>query len=175
MSDNEENRVLSQSLAESLRGHERLRALPAVEVIQDPAPRAYVTRAWGGAGGICLSRGLLTLLNETELRAVLCVGFDRLQSRGITWASVCARCARRLAPNHAATHSEFPLFTPPRAVLYWLTFPFYRQFARRAASVDLLRQPPATTQKQVPKEHEEAWASALFKANRVTKIHSASA
>lgn len=63
--------------------------LPLISVFADPVPNALVIRSLGGNGSLLLSQGLITLLNERELRAILELCLKRLDSTGITFQSFC--------------------------------------------------------------------------------------
>ncbi len=76
--------------------------LPIIRVFEDPTPTALVVRSLGKPGTLLLSRGLIVLLNEKELRNVIQVGILRLQTPGIIFCSFCSTfsmCLLAIAPK----------------------------------------------------------------------------
>lgn len=64
--------------------------LPRLLVFADPSPNALAVRSLGGRGTILLSQGLISLLNEDELREVLILCLLRLKQSSIVFQSFCA-------------------------------------------------------------------------------------
>lgn len=78
---------IGHSLERTLRDLGPGYAVPKIRVFADPSPNAFVARSWFGSGTVFLSQGLLTLLAESELRAVLRQAVLRLSSPGWTTRS----------------------------------------------------------------------------------------
>jgi hypothetical protein len=160
MSSDFEKNALSHSLKQSLLAVSlRPGPLPKITVLADPLPQAYVA-----PGVLFISRGFLSLLNESELRAVLRQGYARLQTRGIFWSSLCARWAEKIQTwTRAGSSSPTPL----QVLIQWLVFPLYYHLKQRSVRVDVL---DPSFDDALPTN--DSWRSALSKAKRVTKIHS---
>jgi hypothetical protein len=160
MSSDVEKNALSHSLKQSLLADSlRPGPLPKITVLADPLPKAYVA-----PGALLISRGFLSLLNESELRAVLRQSYDRLQTRGIFWSSLCARWAEKIE-SWARAETKSP--TPQQVLIQWLVFPIYYHLKQRSVRVDVL---DPSFDNALPSN--DSLRSALSKAKRVTKIHS---
>ena len=84
----ETSKGLSRSLA--LVGVEKQEKPPQVFIFPDPLPQLLVVRSLGGSGTLLMSQGLMVLLNEEELRAVLGRSLFHLQERGLVFQSFCS-------------------------------------------------------------------------------------
>jgi len=64
--------------------------LPRIIVYEEAAPNAIVARSFGSRGTVFLSQGLIALLDEQELRAVIQMAKARVRSPGIVLQTFCA-------------------------------------------------------------------------------------
>jgi hypothetical protein len=113
---------------------------PHLLVFSDPSPNALIIRSWGGSGTILVSQGLVALLNEEELRAILQLCVLRLKEPGIAFQSFCfifALGALSFAPrpwvNLVFTGRTLPrveerLLGPCSALGFLVLFPVVRFF-----------------------------------------------
>jgi hypothetical protein len=115
---------------------------PRLSVFADPSPNILVVRSLGGKGSILMSQGLIALLNEEELRAVLSWCSFRLKQRGIVFQSFCSVLAiwiLSLAPTswvslvfsgRTLSRDEERTLSPISAVGFLILFPIARFFFR---------------------------------------------
>jgi hypothetical protein len=87
---------------------------PRVLIFGDPSPNALIVKSWFGSGTILISQGMIALLNEEELRAILKLCLQRLWERGSSFQSLCALLA--LFTLSFAPHSWIHLFFAGRAL-----------------------------------------------------------
>ena len=66
---------------------------PKLFVYPDPLPNSVTIRSVGSAGAVLISRGLLTHLNEAELRSVLRRAILRIEEDEWVFSSLCAAIA----------------------------------------------------------------------------------
>jgi hypothetical protein len=69
------------------------RPLPRLLVFRDPSPNTLIVKSLTGSGTILLSQGMIALLNEEELRAILELCIIRLDEPGIIFQSFCSTLA----------------------------------------------------------------------------------
>jgi hypothetical protein len=158
--------VLRRALTESVRGFPGFGDLPAVIVLSDPVPRAWITRSPGNRGTLYLSRGFLSLLDEGELQAVLRGAFLRLDQRGVRRATCFAAWAVAIGGRAGLLTPETRPLTPRQILIAWLVLPVYSLLSHPAKRIDLLN--PMNSGSEV---FDVAWTSALHKASRVKRIH----
>lgn len=73
-----------------------------IYVYSDPSPNAFVIRGWADHGVILVSRGLIDLLNENELRGILAYCHLKLTQSGCTletWGAALSAILFKLAPQ----------------------------------------------------------------------------
>ncbi|MDR3605936.1 MAG: hypothetical protein P4M08_00985 [Oligoflexia bacterium] len=165
-SPNSLTRSLNASVSDLALPHS---ALPRIQVSGETTPQARIARSIRGNGTISISRGLLSLLNEEELQAVLREAFDRLQSRGILRATCCATWAEKLGKRAGIVRTDSRPLTPLQLLIGWMALPAFRILTRQAVKVSLLTRAPNDFPSNVP----DALKTALRKASRVTEIHRA--
>lgn len=64
---------------------------PHLLVYSDPTPNVFTVRSFGGKGTVLLSQGLVALLNEEELRAILRMCLYRVRKTPLVFQSFCAQ------------------------------------------------------------------------------------
>lgn len=130
--------------------HPRLSRRPRIMSYPDLLPNAIIIRSLGGNGAVLLSQGLLSQLNEEELRSVLSVCLLRLDQPGWVFTSVCSMLAVwtfSIAPRawtqlaiSSRSNSE-QRFTALSLLRFLLLFPLANFFVRLATPAQLPRAP----------------------------------
>jgi hypothetical protein len=145
-------------------------ATPRFAVFEDPSPNAMVARSLGGTGLILVSRGLIALLNEHELRAVLSLCVKRTREPGIRFRSFCALLMvwmLALAPRpwvdlvfagRPLARSEELRLSPVSAIAFLIFFPVSRFFLSAGRPVRQELDPDSYA--------GEAWSSAAHKISQ---------
>ncbi len=64
--------------------------VPRMQVIAEPSANLIVARSWFGKGSVFISQGMLVLLTEEELRAILRLCLKRLEQPDLPLQSLCA-------------------------------------------------------------------------------------
>lgn len=154
---------VSGALDQALAGTSAARK-PRILISRDPLPRAWILRAAGGTGRILLTQGLLALLNEEELRAVLRCAVIRLAGARMPYRTFCASLAARLdlfLPRGG--------LTPLKAIVGCMLYPLARFLAGECQELDLFRSAP-------PREvnTQRAWLDALSQVRTVQCLHETS-
>jgi len=111
----------------------KLKARPALITFADPVPNIFVIRAIGGDGLILLSDGLISLLDESELRFVLTRAIQHIMTGEAVLQSACifgiALLQRRRRVSGGAS---LALLSPTQAFSEFLLYPWFRFFSKLA-------------------------------------------
>lgn len=113
---------------------------PAVQIIPEPFPSARVWRGLGGAGRIVLSQGLVDMIDEADLRAVIRQGVARIGSAAIPGATFCAAVDTQLRRRLFSRIQDG--VNPLQALLCWMLLPWTRFLDRQTRRLDILNQAP---------------------------------
>jgi hypothetical protein len=145
-------------------------------VFPDPLPDALCLRSLGSQGTILVSQGLLSILNEQELRAVLRRCMKKVSHPGIYFLSfytVLSIIILKLAPRSWADLifsgkpltrlDEFKL-SPGTGILFVILFPLIQML------LDLSRLPFPKSNSKRPDSFEEPYLTALQKISKSNRI-----
>lgn len=100
---------------------------PRVLIYADPFPNVLVVKSMGCRGTVLLSQGLMTLMNEEELRAILEMCIERIQGPGIVFQSFCSTLALWVFSFVPQSLRAQRALTPFRAIPLLLIFPLIRR------------------------------------------------
>jgi hypothetical protein len=104
---------------------------PHLMTYPDPVPNVFVVRSPLGSGMIILSEGLISLLDEAEIRFVLMRAIRHLHSAEIFVQSGCILILMFLQERVPFRTQSI---TPIDALRHWLIFPWARAFRKIAES-----------------------------------------
>jgi heat shock protein HtpX len=147
--------------------------MPKFSVFSDPSPHIWVVRSLGGSGRVILSQGLVSLLNEEELRAMIAWSMFRLNERGIVFQSFCSVMAvwlLNLAPRpwvnlvfagRVLSKSDEKSLHPNTFIGFLILFPLARFLL-------LLGKP--TTMHPLPDVNSSTYSAVLQKISRAVSI-----
>lgn len=131
-----------------------LREAPRVRILPLPTPLFHVAVGPSGGGLILVSRGLLTLLSEEELRDALRLATARTQQSGMAWQTLLGAGARKLAQWNTPTD-----WNTWEVLRIWMCLPVQR-ILNHASHGTILVQPGKVD------------FDALRKVSRALRIHS---
>jgi hypothetical protein len=145
---------------------------PRVLFYQDPGPGALFVRAPLGAGAVLLSQGLVSALDEEELRALFAEACARARAPGVALRSLCFWLALGLARAGSLEWASVVFLgarqkrglEPQAALRFAAVFPWMRLLVRLASV-------PSGVMPSDAAQRSESYAGALRKIEHARRLH----